>query len=200
MERTAPTLPSLRVLVVDDDIADRKHVRSALESAGHKVVGEASDGVEMARLALAERPDLLLFDVHLPGLSGLDGLRQIRQQTNLAAAVITSDSSPDMLRQAIGEKVIAYLVKPVEPQELLITLRVAHMRYAEERALLDENTTLKQNLENRKLIERAKGTLMKRHKWTEAEAFRRLQRAAMNRRTSMVELARDILNGVEVTL
>jgi response regulator NasT len=104
------------------------------------------------------------------------------------------------VRRALEEHVLAYLVKPIEAHQLGPALLVAWARFDELRQLADENDTLKQNLQNRKTIERAKGVLMKRHRWSEQEAFRRLQRGAMNRRTTMVELAQAVLNGVEVEL
>ena len=93
-----------------------------------------------------------------------------------------------------------YLVKPVEAHQIGPALMVAQARFGEWRGLQEENANLRQTLQNRKTIERAKGVLMKRHRWSEAEAFRRLQRAAMNRRTTMVDLAQSVLNGVEIEL
>jgi AmiR/NasT family two-component response regulator len=104
------------------------------------------------------------------------------------------------VQRASEEQVLAYLVKPFEHYQLGPALQLARARFEELRELSNENEKLQQTLENRKLVERAKGVLMKRHKWGEAEAFRRLQRAAMNRRTTMAELARKVLDGVEMDL
>src|SRR5439155_7756212 len=105
-----------------------------------------------------------------------------------------------LIRRALEEHVMAYLVKPVDAQTLGPALQVAWARFQELHNLSTENASLRQNLQNRKLIERAKGVLMKRYRWSEAEAFRRIQRGAMNRRTSMIQLAQAVLNGVEVEL
>jgi len=118
----------------------------------------------------------------------------------VAAVAITGDRDQELVLRALEEHVLASLVKPVEAHQLGAALLVARARFEELQSLADENASLKQTLNNRKTIERAKGVLMKRHRWSEAEAFRRLQRAAMNQRTTMVALAQSVLNGVEVQL
>jgi response regulator NasT len=200
MERAANAVP-LKVVVVEDDAAVRLFLKETLEKTlGHQVVGEASTGTDMVRVVLETEPDVVVFDIHLPHLNGLDALRQVYTERVVAAVAITADRDQELVRRATEEHVLAYLVKPIEAHQLGPALLVAQARFSELRSLSAENTTLKQNLQNRKVIERAKGVLMKRHRWTEAEAFRRLQRGAMNRRTTMAELAQDVLNGVEVNL
>jgi response regulator NasT len=200
MEQAAPTLPSLSLVVVEDDATVRQFLKEALEQMGHRVVAEAASGADMVRAVLEHEPDVVVFDIHLPRLNGLDALRQIYQERVVAAIAITADRDQDLVRRALEEHVLAYLVKPVEAHHLGPALQIARARFEELRGLADENASLKQTLHNRKLIERAKGVLMKRHRWTEAEAFRRLQRGAMNRRTTMADLAQEVLNGVEVNL
>jgi response regulator NasT len=201
MERATNGLPPLKVVVVEDDAAVRLFLKDTLEKTlGHQVIGEAATGTDMVRTVLELEPDVVVFDIHLPRLNGLDALRQIYQERVVAAVAITADRDQDLVRRALEEHVLAYLVKPVEAHQLGPALRVARAQFQELRDLTEENASLRQTLQNRKIIERAKGVLMKRHRWTEAEAFRRLQRGAMNRRTTMVELAQDVLNGVEISL
>jgi AmiR/NasT family two-component response regulator len=200
MTRTPADAPALSIVLVEDDPDLRQLLKLNLEELGHEVVGEAADGAEMVRIVLATCPDVVVFDIHLPGLNGLDALRRIYQEQIVAAVAITADRDSDLLLRALEEHVLAYLVKPVEPHQLGPALLVARTRFGELRALSEENATLKQTLHQRKVIERAKGVLMQRNRWTEAEAFRRLQRAAMNRRASMFDLAQDVLNGVAVHL
>ena len=195
-----PTLPTLKVVVVEDDTTMRQFLRETLEKLGHQVVGEASNGTDMVRTVLALEPDVVVFDIHLPHMDGLQALAQIYKERVVAAVAITADRDQELVRRALEEHVLAYLVKPIEPHQIAPALLIARARFEELRGLSEENASLRQTLQNRKIIERAKGVLMKRHRWTEAEAFRRLQRGAMNRRTTMVELAQDVLNGVEVTL
>ncbi len=200
MEQSASMLSPLKVVVVEDDATVRLFLKDTLEKLGHQVIGEAATGTDMVRTVLEMEPDVVVFDIHLPRLNGLDALRQIYQERVVAAVAITADRDQDLVRRALEEHVLAYLVKPVEAHQLGPALMIARAQFAELRELNQENASLRQALQNRKIIERAKGVLMKRHRWTEAEAFRRLQRGAMNRRTTMVELAQNVLNGIEVNL
>lgn len=200
MEQSASTLGTLKVVVVEDDATVRLFLKDTLEKLGHQVIGEAATGTDMVRTVLELEPDVVVFDIHLPRLNGLDALRQIYQERVVAAVAITADRDKELVRRALEEHVLAYLVKPVEEHQLGPALMIARAQFAELRELSQENASLRQALQNRKIIERAKGVLMKRYRWTEAEAFRRLQRGAMNRRTTMVELAQNVLNGIEMNL
>ena len=200
MQHVGQQVAVLNVVIVEDDGVVRQFLKDTVEQLGHKVDGEAATGADMVRIVLAVEPEVVLFDIHLPGLNGLDALRQIYQERVVAAVAITADRDQELVRRALEEHVLAYLVKPVEAHQIGPALIVAQTRFAEWRDLQEENASLRQTLQNRKLIERAKGVLMKRHHWSEAEAFRRLQRAAMNRRTTMVDLAQSVLNGVEIDL
>lgn len=200
MERAAATLPPLKIVIVEDDATMRLFLKETLEKMGHTIIGEAATGTDMVRTVLESEPDVVVFDIHLPRLNGLDALRQIYQERVVAAVAITADRDQELVRRALEEHVLAYLVKPVEEHQLGPALMIARAQFADLRELTEENASLRQALQNRKIIERAKGVLMKRYRWTEAEAFRRLQRGAMNRRTTMVELAQNVLNGIEVNL
>jgi response regulator NasT len=199
MDRAPATSP-LKIVVVEDDPTIRQFLIESLEALGHQVIGEAATGTDMVRTVLAAEPDVVVFDIHLPGLNGLDALRQIYQEKIVAAVAITADRDQELVHRALEEHVLAYLVKPVEAHQLGPALLIARARFEELRSLTEENASLRQTLQNRKVIERAKGVLMKRHRWTEAEAFRRLQRGAMNRRTAMVDLAQEVLNGTVTDL
>jgi response regulator NasT len=201
MDRTVAPLPAFKVIVVDDDPVVRLFLKDTLQTQfGHQVIGEATTGTDMVHAVRELKPDVVIFDLHLPRLTGLEALHQLGPENAVAAIAITADRDPALLRRALDEHVQGYLVKPIEPHQLGPALQVAHAAFVETQALLADNNNLKKTLENRKIIERAKGVLMKRFRWTEAEAFRRLQRGAMNRRTTMVELAKDVLNGIEVDL
>jgi AmiR/NasT family two-component response regulator len=201
MKPEAPALSALKIVVVEDDATVRQFLRDTLEKdLGHKVVGEAATGTDMVRTVLELEPDIVVFDIHLPKLDGLEALRQIYQERIVAAVAITGDRDQSLVLRALEEHVLAYLLKPIEAHQLGPALQVAWARFDELRGLTAENDTLRQTLQNRKIIERAKGVLMKRHRWSEAEAFRRLQRGAMNRRMPMIDLAQAVLNGVNVDL
>ncbi len=200
MAGSAP-LPALRIVIVEDDPVTCQSLRTMIEKQlGHEVIGEAATGTDMVRMVLQLEPDVVVFDIHLPHQDGLAALAQIYQERVVAAVAITADPDSDLVRRAMEEHVLGYLVKPVDEKQLRPALQVAWARFQELNQLVTENITLKQNLQNRKIIEHAKGVLMGRHHWTEAEAFRRLQRAAMNRRVPMVDLAQAVLSGQPVEL
>lgn len=201
MTTTSATLPALKIVVVEDDASVRMFLRETLENQlGHEVVGEAATGPDMVKTVLALAPDVVVFDIHLPHQDGLAALRQIYQERIVAAVAITADRDQDLIRRALEEHVLAYLVKPIEAHQLGPALLVAWARFQELHSLETENANLKQTLQNRKIIERAKGVLMKKFRWSEAEAFRRIQRGAMNRRISMIDLAQAVLAGQEVEM
>jgi response regulator NasT len=195
------TLPRLKTVIVEDDPTVRLFLHDVVENQlGHQVIGEATTGTNMVRTVLELEPDVVIFDIHLPHLNGLDALRQIYQTRIVAAVAITADRDKALVKRALEEHVLAYLVKPIEPHQLEPALQIAWARFEEMRGLTVENANLRQTLQNRKIVERAKGVLMKRHRWSEADAFRRLQRTAMNQRVPMIDLAQAILNGDEVDL
>lgn len=199
--QTAVQSSRLRVVVVEDDDNVRLALKQSLTDAlKYEVVGEASSGPQMVEVVLKAAPDLVLFDVHLPGMDGLAALKLINEKAPVAAVAITADRDAAVLRRASEEHVLGLLIKPFEHHQLGPALELARARFEEFQELSRENVKLQQTLENRKLVERAKGALMKRHRWGEAEAFRRLQRAAMNRRTTMADLARKIIEGNEIDL
>jgi len=191
----------LKSAVVADDPALRRFLRDHLETrCKYQVLGEAATGADMIRLALTHEPDVLVFDVRLRDGNGLEVLRQIYQERPVAAVALVEDRDQDAVRRVMGEYHLAYLLKPVEPHQLEPAILAAWARWHVCRQLQDENNNLKQTLQNRKVIERAKGVLMKRYRCSEDVAFRRLQRGAMNRRTTMVCLAQAVLNGVDMDI
>ncbi len=195
-----PTRP-LQIVVVDDDPAMRQLLRRVVvEQLGHEVVGEADNGADMVETVRNVRPDLVILDIHLPGIDGLDALRRIYQERIVAAVAITADRDAELVARALEEHVMAYLVKPFEPSQLHAAILMAWARFQEWQALSTENASLRQTLQDRKAIERAKGVLMKRYHWTEAEAFRRLQKTAMNRRQPMAHIAQAVLRSDTVEL
>lgn len=201
-DKAAPVatgLPRLRVVVVEDDPAVRTFLADTIQQrCGHQVVAAAGSGPEMVRQVLAQEPDLVVFDIHLPGMDGLSALHVIMQEQPIAAVAVTGDRNTDLVRRALEDNILAYLIKPVEASQVAVAIQIAWARFNEFCQLRSENQSLQQTLKDRKIIERAKGALMKKHNWSEATAFRTLQRTAMTRRTTIAHLAQDILDGKDV--
>jgi len=203
MPATAALVSSLHLVIVEPDPTLRMWLKDVLVNhCGHQVLATASTGTDLIRVVLGLRPDVLVCDLRLPGMDGLEAARQAALEWPTAVVMLTSTQDQDQqeARGALGDCVHAHLVKPVAAHQLEPAVQAAWAVFCRTRQLQDENASLRRTLLNRKVIERAKGVLQKRHRWTEAEAFRRLQRGAMNRRTTMIDLAQDILNGVEVNL
>jgi response regulator NasT len=182
------------VLIAEDEALIRLDLREMLKEEGFDVVGEAADGEQAVALAQELSPDLVICDIKMPKLDGISAATQITEKRIAPVIMLTAFSQRDLVERARDAGVMAYLVKPFEKRELLPAIEMATSRFAEMRALEDEVTDLKDRLEARKLIERAKGVLMTKHKLTEPEAFRWIQRAAMDNRTSMRDVAALVLD------
>ena len=181
-----------RVVVVDDHLPSRADVRAAVDAAGGEVVGEAVRGADALSMINHARPDVAIFAAGLPDGDGVAAAAAVTSSTGCPVVLFTSHTQDDLVARAQSGGVMAYLLKPLRPAELAPTLDLAVARYAETRQL-------RQTLEERKVIERAKGRIMERLNLTEDEAFRRLRRAAMNSRRPMVEIARALLVSESVT-
>ncbi|MGB4782632.1 ANTAR domain-containing response regulator [Candidatus Methylomirabilis sp.] len=181
------------VVIIDDSLGSRATLGQALKRFGFDVVGEGSSGSEAIRLAQALKPDVLFLAVGLPDLDGLTIAAQILETHALPILILSSHLDQELIQRAKEAGVMAYLVKPLREEELLPAMELAISRFEEFNALRKENADLKRILEDRKLIERAKGILMEREKISEPQAFGRIQKASMNSRRSMAEIAQAIL-------
>jgi response regulator NasT len=164
-----------------------------LEEEGYSVVGEVGDGQQAVDLANELQPDLVILDIQMPVLDGLSAAEQIASARIAPVIVLTAFSQRELVERARDAGAMAYLVKPFSKNDLVPAIEVARGRFAEMTALDGEVRTLEERLEARKIVEKAKGRLMEQQGITEAEAFRWIQRTAMNQRTSMKSLAQSIL-------
>jgi response regulator NasT len=185
----------LRVLIAEDEALIRLDLREMLEEEGFNVVGEASDGEQAVALAKDLTPDLVICDIKMPKMDGIQAAAQITEARIAPVVMLTAFSQRDLIERARDAGAMAYLVKPFQKRDLLPAIEIATSRFAEMRALETEVTDLRERLEARKLIERAKGALMTQHGLSEPEAFRWIQRAAMDNRTSMRAVAELVLSG-----
>jgi response regulator NasT len=200
MHRLTTESPRLKIVVVDHDAPMRRFLRDVLENQfGHQVLAEAATGPGMVQAVEAMEPDLVLCDIDLPHQDGLAALRAICQKRRVAGVAITADRSLDLIRRALEEPIVAYLVKPLEPHHLGPAVLMAWDQFRQLQALTTENAALRQTLQNRRIVDRAKRLLKKRHHWSEAEAFRRLQESALDRGTTIANLAQSILAGQDLT-
>jgi AmiR/NasT family two-component response regulator len=183
----------IRVLIAEDEALIRLDLKEMLEEEGYSVVAEVGDGQQAVDQAQALRPDLVILDIQMPVLDGLSAAEQIAGARVAPVIVLTAFSQRELVERARDAGAMAYLVKPFSKNDLVPAIEVARARFTEMTALDGEVKTLEERLETRKVVERAKGVLMAEQGMTEAEAFRLIQRTAMNQRTSMKALAETIL-------
>jgi response regulator NasT len=184
----------MRVLVAEDDPLIALALTERLRSLGHEPIGPASDGQRAIELARESLPDLYLFDIEMPNVDGLEAARQLADDgLRRPVVVVTGVDDPSLIERSIASGVSAYLTKPVDSRELEAALALAAARHAEFQALEAEVDRAQQALEDRKLVERAKGLLMSALDLTEQDAFRRLQLTARERNLRLADVARRIV-------
>ncbi len=183
------------MLIAEDEALIRLDLKEMLEEEGYRVVGEAGDGAQAVALAAELRPDLIILDVQMPVMDGLAAAEKIAANRIAPVVILTAFSQRDLVERAREAGSMAYLVKPFQKHDLVPAIEMAVSRYTETAALAAEVSDLTERLESRKAIERAKGHLMAQHSWTEPQAFRWIQRTAMDRRQSMRFIAEAVLTG-----
>lgn len=190
------TEPQRRVLVAEDEALIRLDLVEMLREEGYEVVGEASNGEEAVQLATELRPDLVILDVKMPKLDGIEAASKITGERIAPVVILTAFSQRDLVERAREAGTMAYLVKPFARNDLMPAIELAISRFAELQALESEVAGLNERLETRKLVDRAKGLLMTHQSLTEPDAFRWIQRTAMDRRTTMKAVAEAVIENV----
>ena len=183
---------ALRVVVAEDEALIRMDVVATLQEAGYEVVGEAADGEEAVRLAVELMPDLIIMDIKMPKLDGISAAEKISEH-KIPVVLLTAFSQADLVKRAADAGAMAYVTKPFKPSDLLPAIQIALSRAEEIFALETEIVDLSERLETRKLMDRAKGLLQSKMKLSEPEAFRWIQKASMDRRLSMSQVAKAVL-------
>jgi AmiR/NasT family two-component response regulator len=194
----APTPRSLdapRVLIAEDEAIIRLDLKEMLEEEGFEVVGEAADGDAAMRLAAERTPDLVIMDIKMPGTDGLTAAESIVSDDLAAVLILTAFSQKDLVKRAAEAGAMGYLVKPFQKSDLLPAIEIALARHQQMSSVKAESESLEKQLETRKLVDRAKGRLIDSEGMSEADAFRHIQKRAMNERISMAQVATDILEG-----
>lgn len=195
---TTPDAPKPpRVLVAEDEALIRLDLAEMLKEEGYEVIGQAIDGHEAVEMAERLKPDLVIMDVKMPGRDGIDAASEIAQKRIAPIVILTAFSQRDLVERARDAGAMAYLVKPFSINDLIPAIEVAVSRFNEIAELEREVATLADRLETRKLVERAKGLLQTKQGMTEPEAFKWIQRAAMDRRTTMKRVAEVVLETLD---
>ena len=189
------TGPAARILVAEDEAIIRLDLVETLREEGYDVVAETGRGDDALRLVDEVKPDLAILDVRMPGLDGIEVAREIVSNRSAAVLILTAFGQRELVERAAEAGALAYLVKPWQRNDLVPAIEMALARHREVLALAEENEDLVDQLEVRKLVDRAKGLLMDQHGMSENDAFRFVQTSAMGSRKSMREVAQGILDG-----
>ena len=190
----------LRIAVADNEPDMRDYFAKILPRLGHQVVAVARDGRELVERCRAERPDLVITDIKMPEMDGIDAAVAIYKDTPLPVILVSAYHDAGLIQRAEADHIMGYLVKPIKQADLGPVIALAMRRFEQFQELRKEASDLRQALEDRKLIERAKGLLMKKAGLDEASAFRRLQKLASDKNLKLVEVARNLLTAEEAFL
>jgi AmiR/NasT family two-component response regulator len=183
---------ALRVVVVEDEALIRMDVVATLEEAGFEIVGEGSNGEEAISLAKEHQPDLVVMDIKMPKLDGISAAEKIAE-LKIPVVLLTAFSQTELVSRAAEAGAMAYVTKPFKPADLLPAIQIALARHEELLSLESEIADLSDRLETRKMMDRAKGLLMSQMKLSEPDAFRWIQKASMDRRLSMAQVAKAVI-------
>ncbi|HVW79621.1 MAG TPA: response regulator [Mycobacteriales bacterium] len=194
-----PTGSQRRVLIAEDEALIRLDLKEMLEEEGYVVVGEAGDGQQAIDLATETKPDVVILDVKMPVLDGITAAQRITADDISPVVMLTAFSQRDLVERAVEAGAMAYVVKPFGKADLLPAIEVSISRHQQMRALSGEVADLTERLETRKILDRAKGRLQAEQGMTEPEAFRWIQKAAMDGRRSMREVAEAVLAQAELS-
>jgi len=186
---------AVRVLIAEDEAIIRLDLKEILQEQGYEVVGETGRGDEAIALVNEHSPDLAILDIRMPGVDGLAAAREIAGERKAAVLILTAYSQRDLIEEARDAGALAYLVKPFQASELIPAIEVALGRFKELKAIADQVESLSQQLETRKLVDRAKGKLMDEFSMKETDAFDFIQKRAMQERMRMEEIAKRIIGG-----
>lgn len=187
-------MESLRILIADNESIIRMDLKELLEEAGHEVVGEAADGLKAVELTRKLKPDLVIMDIKMPEMDGIAAAKMISNEKLAPVLLLTAYSQKEIVEKAKDSGVLAYLVKPVKESNLFPAMEIALSRFKEYMEIEQELLDLRNSLETRKILDRAKGLLMDAYNLSEQEAFRRIQQYSMAKRKSIREVAEAIID------
>jgi AmiR/NasT family two-component response regulator len=190
-------LPSLNIVVADDEADTREYLRELLQRLGHQVVA-VPDGRQLTELCRSAPPDLIISDIRMPGRDGIESAAEINRAHPVPVILVSAFHDADLFARARNSHVMAYLVKPIKQANLEAAIALAVPQFRHAQALAREAAEARQALEDRKVIERAKGAIARRVQVDEEDAFRRLRKRASDTNRKLIEVAREVLNAEDI--
>ena len=186
---------AIRIVLAEDEAIIRLDLRETLQGEGYEVVGDVGRGDQAVEMVDSLKPDVAIFDIKMPGMSGLEAAKIVSDRKICPVVMLTAFSQREIIEQARDAGALAYLVKPFQKTDLVPAIELAIARFAELKSLSGEVAALGAQLEIRKLIDRAKGVLIDKHQMSESEAFSFIQSMAMSQRMKMGDIAEQIIAG-----
>ncbi|MDQ0252827.1 response regulator NasT [Evansella vedderi] len=183
----------LRVLIAEDEYLCLLGLRANIEELGHVVIAEATDGKSAVELAIKKKPDIVITDINMPILDGLEVIKNINETLFIPSIIVSGYYDENLIKRATEEGVLYYLVKPIDFKDIKIAIEITSARFEEFKRLQDELQDTKKALDARKHIEKAKGILMDRMKLKEPEAMKRLQKMSRDNNQKLVDVAKDLI-------
>lgn len=187
-------MKSLKIVVAEDETLVALSIIAQLKELGYQVIGDATDGIEAVELCGRLQPDLVVMDINMPRLNGIEAAKSIKEKWLIPVVIVSGYSDEKLIKDATEAGVISYLIKPVTKQNLAPAIEVAVKNYGDFSAAREETNRLRKMLEERKLLERAKGILMAKVNITEAQAMKKLQKLSNDRNVRLAEIAKEIIN------
>lgn len=191
-------MKGLRIIVAEDETLVALSIIAQLKEIGYQVVGDATDGMEALDLCEKQQPDLVILDINMPRLNGIQAAKIIKERWQIPVVIVSGYSDEKLITEAVEAGVFSYLIKPVTKQNLAPAIEVALKKYSDFCQAIKETNHLRQMLEERKLIERSKGILMAKQQLTEVEAMRKLQKLSNDRNMKLADLAREVIAADEL--
>lgn len=185
-----------RIVIADDEALICMDLREMLEEAGHEVVGIGSDGVEALDLVKEKKPDLVILDVKMPRLDGIQAARMIAHDNLAPVVLLTAFGDEDMIEKAKKSMVFGYVMKPVEEKTLFSAIQIAVSQYRQKKDMVDRVKNMERELAARKIVDRAKGLLMDYYHITEEDAYRRMQQTSMKRGITIADVAQKVVKEI----
>jgi two-component system, response regulator PdtaR len=191
---------SIRIVIAEDESVNRLDLEEELQEQGYEVVGAAADGESAVNLTRELRPDVVLMDIKMPKMDGISAAEVLTREKLAPVLLFTAYSDDDLIERARSVGVVHFVTKPWRDKDLKPAIEIALSRFNEFRAMETKVKDLEEALATRKVVEKAKGVLMEKHKLSESEAFKRIQRLSMNNRKTMREVAEAILLAEELNV
>lgn len=184
----------LRILLAEDEFLVLMGLKSNVEQLGYHVVGEATNGESAVELALEKKPDLIIMDINMPNLDGIEAIQKINEKLYIPSIIVSGYHDETLIKRATEAGVLYYLVKPVDIKDLQIAINISISKFEKMKKLQDELDNTKNALEARKYIERAKGILMDRNHLKEPDAMKRMQEISRHHNKKMIDVAKEIIH------